>query len=277
MAEGDQGDIAARLQDLDARLAKIEGSQPRGKLKIPYVGDWTDLVKLIGLPMAIMLGCLAFYDQIWTRGEKAQAAEAASIQTKLRDLEDLNAQHYLMQVDGEEDRSFALLEATRGRKERLTGELFASWQGLPDYFTWNERQALAQELLLQGRTDDALLIADSLQDPDLGIIARADLDLFRTRILSADGPALDLDAARARMKSAMETAAELPSDQVRIEMWTKIAFYGLYFELRHGSDCDRTTPLAEIVAEGLGPAALSLGPLDASAAELLETQAKRCS
>ena len=118
-------DDADRIAAIEARLAKLE--TPRRKKRFLWIfTDWQEMLKVVALPLTLLYGGLKFYDEVWTRSDRAAAAAAAVGQASLRELQAMNAEVYQMNTMGEGDRVEAYLEANRGRVSRLVAEATSS-------------------------------------------------------------------------------------------------------------------------------------------------------
>ncbi len=270
--------IEEHLLAMEARLAALEAERmdKPGKPGFWRIGDWTDLVKLLGLPLAATIGCLTFYDQVWTRQEKAEAVRMAEVQTRIREIQELNAGTYERQARGDMESDGAIAAAMNPRMQRLVAEVHAYWQENPDYFTPAEAQALSNELLMFGNPGAALEIADGLAAEETDAIGRADAALFRARILSAEGGGQDLDAARAALGRALDEAADVQRSIQRADMRAKIAYYGLFMELWNETGCETADAFGSILYGNIAEEGASLGVLEDEAAQLIEVWHARC-
>ncbi|MEM7178544.1 MAG: hypothetical protein AAF503_12665 [Pseudomonadota bacterium] len=221
------------MKSIEDRLSKLENK-----------GGWIDRAKNLAVLLGIMSVMLGLYDQLWLRGARQEAAAIADAQRKMNEVQDLNGRLYILYATGKAVEADALTEAKRGRRERLSRELHTFWRERPGYFTPFEKQTLANELLLYGETGHALEIARDLEDETYGTIPKADLALFRARILASDGPVMDLDAARDEIRTALTLADTLPREGQRRDMILKIGGYRLYFETWHGQDCGPADQIA---------------------------------
>ena len=260
---------------LEARLDEVEAAPRKRFLWI--FNDWQEALKVVALPLTFIYGGLKFYDDVWTRWDREQAAAAAAAQDSLRELQAMNAEIYRLNSNGEGEEAFAFIEANRGRKARLVAEAVQLWQGQPDYYMPHEAQMLANELLESGRTDLALEIMESLEPAAVTAIERADLELMKGRITGADGPAFDLDAMRGHMRGALREAEAVRHGGQRNKLQTKIAQMWLYYELWHDTGCDTARPVTESVQElALPEGAPGFDAVDAMAAERIAIFRDRC-
>ena len=269
-----------RINKLEERLAVVEtpADEPTKARSFFKVEDWKDGVKLVGLPLAFFLACYTFYDDIYLRFLNRDTATVDAVQSKIAELQSLNAEMYLLNVAGKSEDVSAIMEAKSGRRQRLIGETYEYWTSRPDYFTPSEKQILANELLMQSKTDLALSVADDYGDEVSTRIEKADLALFRGRILSNEGPAFDLEAARAEFQKSIDISADLARSVQRREMWAKTLAYWLYIEDYYETECATVRPVASRLA-GLmddGDASVDLGIMDAQARSLLATHDQKC-
>ena len=203
MSDEDKSEMGAlhwRINQLETRLTALETPKSRGFFAIE---DWKDAVKVFGLPLAFFLACYTFYDDIYLRVLKRDTATVEAVQNKIAELQSLNAEMYMLNVAGRSEDVSAIMEAKRGRRQRLIGETYEYWNRRPDYFTPSEKQMLANELLMQSKTDLALAVAEDYADEIVTPIEKANLALFEGRILGKEGPAFDLEAARAKFEESL--------------------------------------------------------------------------
>lgn len=265
-----------RFAGIEARLAQLEA--PHKKKRFLWIfRDWQEMLKVVALPLTLLYGGLKFYDEVWTRRDKATAAAAAAGQESLRELQAMNAELYRMNVSGDGDQSNAYLEANRGRVSRLVAEATALWQSQPDYFLASEKHTLANALLMEGHTDVALEIAEDLASRAEGRLAEANAALFLGRITGAEGPAQDLAVMRDHMKRAFGLAEALEPPGRSYSMMQQILIAWINYELYAGAPCDRTAPMASLLHEVSMPIDHPQATTaDRMAAEHLELVAQRC-
>jgi len=277
MAEETNTEISERdLDNIYHRIKSLEKSST--KPGFFGLGSWKDLVILGGLPLAMITGALTFYDQVWTRADKEVAAEATVALRKLDTLQGLNAEIIQLSFTGGDGEASAILEAKRGHKQRLVNDIYSFWTRQPTYFTWHDKQSLANNFLMQHRSDLALEITNTLDEENLGLIDQADLEIFKARIYSSDGPVFNLDAARGHVKAAMKLADGLPRDGQKYEMWEKFLVVWLGFELHQNTGCKQAGPIADLLNDILFvPASDDVSsPLLKPAKQLLSIYKERC-
>ncbi len=268
------GAAAPSLAELDRRIARLE-APPKKFLGV--FKDWQEALKVLGLPAAMIYGGLEFYDKVWTRPDRERAIAATAARDSLRELQAMNAQIYRLNAEDPVEGAQAYIEANRGLKERLVADALGLWQSQPDALLPSEAQIVADELLLDGRTDLAMAIATGLEASAVTGVDKADLALFKGRIAGADGPARDLGAMRAHMKQALAAAAELPRQGQVYAMHLKIASSWLYYELLNETGCAAAAPLADLARELAMPAGEpGRQTLDVMAEERIDLYAARC-
>lgn len=261
--------------DLSQLRARIETLEAKGAATGFYATrDWKELLWMLGLPLALILTCLTFHDQVWKHADKDRSAEIAAVQRKMVEFLALSAEIHALEAEGPEARS---LEARQIRRSRLTDDATVFWQNRSGYFNADEKQTLAHELLQQGRTDVALKIASALENAAETPVARADLEMIKGRIVSADGPLKDLDAARVHMKKALKISEGLTQERQHREMAGKIATSWLSFELWNDTGCEAAAPVAGMLGDIVtGEGGIELDVLQGTARTLLEIHAARC-
>jgi len=240
--------------------------------------DWKDLLKAIGIPLALILSCLTFYDEVYLRWKQEDSATVDAAQGKITELQEINQEIFTLNALDKTNQVSALLEAKQGRRERLTTEVYQYYQARPDYFTRFEKEMLAGQLVAYKKTNAALLVAESLRGDAKTIIERADLELFFGRILAAEGPAFNLEMARQKFKESIKIASTLPKITARHEMLAKILFSSVYYELYYDSDCSKIDLQADMLNDLLvvEEPTVDLGVLQAGALTQLEIWKARC-
>ncbi|PHQ70345.1 MAG: hypothetical protein COB93_05695, partial [Sneathiella sp.] len=160
MTEKTNTEISER--DLDNIYHRIKSLEKTSKKPGFFnLGSWKDLLILCGLPLAMITGALTFYDQVWTRADKDLAAEATVALRKLDTLQGLNAEIFQLSFTGRDGEASVILEAKRGHRQRLVNDIYGFWVQQPTYFTWHDKQSLANDLLMQHRSDLSLEIANT--------------------------------------------------------------------------------------------------------------------
>jgi len=100
----------------EERLTKLEAPKEEERFLWTFK-DWQEMLKVVTLPLTLLYGGLQFYDEVWTRGEKQQAAAAAAGQESLRELQAMNAEIYRMRP-GQGARKVEVGPRSRGRRPR---------------------------------------------------------------------------------------------------------------------------------------------------------------
>lgn len=264
-----------RIAALEARLARLEA--PRKKKRFLWIfTDWQEMLKVVALPLTLLYGGLKFYDEVWTRWDREAAAAAEVGQASLRELQAMNAEVFKMNAIGESDRVGAYLEANRGRVSRLVAEATKLWQAQPDYFLANEKQTLANALLIEGRNDVALEIGEELSSSAEGLLGQANAALFLGRITGSEGPAQDLAAMRGHMKRALAYAERLEEPGRSHSMIQQTLIAWIFYELFE-ENCDEAVPLASRLRDVTVPIGEPGATMaDRMAADQLQLYAQRC-
>lgn len=271
--------LVARLDETAKRLDHLE--QDISSLKRPKPPwykpqTFQELITLIGIPAALVAVLFAFYDGVWLKMQRLDAATVSTAQNRLEELQDLRKELFIMQARGEDSEIAALVEAKQGRRDRLVQESFYYWQQQPAYFTKKETILLAEELQLQHRQNDALTVLENVNA--VGSIENSDLDRFRASLYGAAGPQQNLKKARELFKSALKHASALESEAGKQQLWAKVAFHWLFVEMSNRTGC----PAAQLPAEALhelladDPEGYNLGVLDDTARTLMATYQSRC-
>ena len=231
-------DILVRLQNLE----KNDKPKPAWKRIIGNVQTAAIVLTVIG-------GVITFYDQVYLKWKDRAQQEANSAIGWVRDLEDINEDVYRLNIENKTENVSALLEAKQGRRERVINEAYLFWTRRPDDFYPREKQTIANSLSEIGLHKEALEIIEDLKDEYVSITDRSDLSMFEGRVLSARNGASDIEAARRKYKSAMQTAAELNRGAKTEELWAKTAHVWLYWELENLSDCEHVLPVAHALRQ----------------------------
>jgi hypothetical protein len=234
------------------------------------------MLKIVALPLTFLYGGLKFYDEVWIRWDREAEQAAAAGQESLRELQAINAEVYQMNASGEGDRVDAYLEANQGRISRLVAEATDLWRSQPEYFLSNEKQVLANALLVEGRNDLALEIAEDWALDAEGPLEEANAALFLGRITGGKGPAHDLGAMRDHMKRALGHWEGLDEPGQSSGMAQQILIAWIFFELSEGN-CDQAEPIASLLRDLTLPTGEpGRGLADRMADELLHQFAQRC-
>ncbi|MEL6577017.1 MAG: hypothetical protein AAFQ81_14130, partial [Pseudomonadota bacterium] len=170
------------IASLERRITRLEDGAKKTLPQRIFSG-----LTNFGIPLATAVGVLSFYDAVWMRWINEAKQADLEARALLTELEKLNAREFELGVEGKSDVVSALREARRGFRQRLIDELYAYHLENPDFlYTW-EKQALGHELIKEGRTDDALVIAEDIADEMRTVIDRADAAFFRAQAYGATG------------------------------------------------------------------------------------------
>jgi hypothetical protein len=256
--------------DLKAELAK---AQAKGFWD---VANWQDGVKLASLPLALALGLYTAYDDVYLRFLGRDAATLGRVEESLEKIQGLNARAYQLRAAGDDAEAAAFEAANLGLRQRLADAAFEHWRAHPDFFQSSELNTLANELLMQQRTQDAMAIAATLDDSMRSTRSKAEHALFKARIPAAEGDAFDLEAAREHIREAATHASDIPTASARHATLEQIVYYRVYMELLYEQDCGYVAPfvaaLEEMIIDPGGPA----GAFDEEAEMLVATFENRC-
>ena len=253
----DQTDLESRLIRLETRIDilqdKVLGDgddkKPSFLASLFTAKGLRDLAFLLGLPVATVIGYEKFDSKVLNPGKYREIAERGTAIDKVTQLQQLNGEIYVLQAEDKDNVAYAKIEARRGQVQRLTGDLYDLWRKYPDVFGLHESYAVAEALLLQGRTDDALAVLDSVDTAPLDTIGQVDHQLLRARILFAAGPAQDPEAARDALRAAVDLAGTIEREGQRNRMYEKLVSVRLINELWLGTDCADTQKLGEGLRE----------------------------
>ena len=91
-------DLRSENDRLRARLSGYEKAAEEAlrDKKWYSANDWKDWVKLSGLPLAFVLACYTFYDDVYLRAFGQDRATVAAIESNLRELQKLNEKAYAL-------------------------------------------------------------------------------------------------------------------------------------------------------------------------------------
>lgn len=271
-------DLRAENDRLRARLSAFERSAEdsrRGK-RWYSDNDWKDWVKLSGLPLAVVLACYTFYDDVYLRYKGQDRATVSAIESNLREIQKLNEKAYaLNEADGLSGSS-SFEAANAGLRQRLVSQTFAYWQQQPDFFQPSEAQILADQLLQQGRTKDAWQIAETLDSAARTATDRVNLATFKGRILAAEGDAFDLEAARKQLGVAYGMTDDVAVSSRALALRRMIVQYRVQMELYYEQPCEGIGPLVEALEAWTLDGTPAEDTQDREARRLFETYAARC-
>lgn len=212
--------------------------------------DWLKrLGYILGIPVATVVAYEKFDTQVWNPGKYREIAERTVAVEKVSQLQQINEEIYVLQAEDRNNVAYAKIEARRGQVHRLTDDIFALWQEYKDVYGVHEKYALAEALLLQSRTDDALAVVNSVTSDDLDTIGQIDLRMLRARILFATGPAQDPEAARDELRAAVDKTGALPRPGQVAQMQEKLLSVRVINELWLGTPCTDVAQMAEYLRE----------------------------
>lgn len=236
-----------------------------------------DFLKMIVVPFTVMGAMFTLYDQFYLGWKDSRQAEAVTVQSKLRALEDINTEIYSLNAPGSAERIGVILEAKAGRRLRLISEAYDFWKDRGDELNRYEKQMLANELYSIENVDAALEIVQDLQDEYVSPIDKVQIALFEGRVLGGGDTPKDIEGAREAFKRAYKNTDSLRLEQ-KEDLWAQISYAALFVEMYQESDCERARLPAEILGELIerDTSPVNLGPLSDLANQLLLVYAKRC-
>lgn len=278
LSEETNRQMSARLDEMSKRIDRLQSAIDAPKPKKAWYKPSTpgEVITFIGLPAALIAALWGFYDGVWLKLQRLDAATLAVAQERLVELQDLRSEIFVLQARQSDAEIAAILEAKASRRDRLVEESFLYWTKQPSYFSKKETILLAEELQLQQRQGDALKVVASVEPA--GIIESADLDRFKGSLYGAEGPSQDLEAARRHYKAALQHASQHSREAGKNQLLAKITYSWLFTELSNRTGCQHAAPVADILGDLLAddPDGHNLGVLDPEARELLEVKAARC-
>lgn len=278
-------DLEARLTAAEAKLELVadhlipEESPPKPLWKrLLTLDTLKNLIYLVGFPAALLVAFDKLDKEFLNAAETRALGEKNTAIERLDQLQDINTDIYRLQSEGNDRSAFAIIEAKRGQIARLTDAVYTTWAEQPGMLGRYDLNALAEALLVQKRTDDALAVAQSVDATDLSPIDRIDQLILQARIQFENGPAHDMEAARDHLRAAMPIIPEVERVGQQLEMMEKITSVRLVNEYWRNSPCETLVPLAE----GLGEISTELqaaGPYEDKwgVALTLQAVAQKCS
>ncbi len=268
----------ARLDEMSKRIDRMQSAIDAPKPRKAWYRPSTpgEFITFIGIPAALIAALWGFYDGVWLKLQRLDAATLTVAQERLVELQDLRSEIFVLQARQNDAEIAAILEAKASRRDRLVEESFLYWTKQPSYFSKKETILLAEELQLQQRQGDALTVVANVEP--VGIIESADVDRFKGSLFGTEGPSQDLDAARKHYEAALQHASQHSSEAGKQQLWAKISYSWLITELSNRTGCQHAAPVADILADLLAddPDGYNLGVLDPEARKLLEVEAARC-
>lgn len=256
-------DLERRLAHAEAQLdslAKDRTPAPKPLWKrLPTLETIRNIIYLIGLPVTVVLAYQAFDREILNAQKTRDLAQKDTAIERLDQLQDINTEIYRLQTQGDNDTAFAIIEAKRGRIARLTDTVYSSWKDLPDMLGRYDLNALAEALLVQGRTGDAFEVSSTVDTTALGPIDQIDQLILNARIQFALGPAHDMEAARESLRAATPLLEQIERKGQMLLMLEKIAVIRLSNEYWRNTDCEKLLQIAaglrEVNAENMAAGA----------------------
>ena len=208
-----------------------------------------DLIYIIGLPVAFMVAYQAFDKEFLSAQENRDLEQKNLAIDRLDKLQDINSEIYRLQTVGSGNAAFAIIEAKRGLMARLTDAVYTAWEMQPNMLGRYDLNALAEALLVQGRTDHALMVAKAVFVSPLGPIDQIDQKILNARIQFAIGPAFDMEAARNELRAAAPIIEQIERQGKQLLMLEKIFAVRLLNEFWRNTECEKLRPLAESLSE----------------------------
>lgn len=246
-------DMETRLLRAEVRLEILaEQLSPKPKpwwKKLLTLGAVRDLLYIVGLPVTVLVAYQAF-DKEFLSAQKTRELEQKNLAIdRLDKLQDINAQIYRLQTEGNSNSAFAIIEAKRGLIARLTDTVYTAWQQQPEMLGRYDLNALAEALLVQGRTDNALAVATAVDASQLGPVDKVDQKILNARIQFANGPAFDMEAARQQLRDAVPILDQVEREGQKLLLDEKILLVRLVNEFWRNTECEKLLPMAEALAE----------------------------
>lgn len=262
------GDLENRLSSAEAKLElmavhiipKVDLPKPLWK-RLLTVKTFERALYLVGLPVAVLVAFEKLDKEFINVAKTRAMAEKNIAIERLDKLQDINADLYRLQSEGNDRTAFAIIEARRGQIARLTDAVYSTWAEQPDMLGRYDLNALAEALLVQKRTDNALAVAQSVNTSGLGPIDRIDQLILQARIQFELGPAHDMEAARNHLRAAVPLVTEVERKGQQLEMMEKITTVRLVNEYWRNSPCEVLNPLAQGLIE-IGEELQAAGPYE---------------
>ena len=247
-------------EELQERLIKAEAKidlilEPKKTKKIPLwrkllsLDSIKNLMTIVGLPVAFLAAYQAFDRQILRAEEIRQLQQKNITLERLDRLQEINTDIYRLQAEGRSDIAFAVIEAKRGQIQRLTDIIYDSWNKQKDMFLRHDLNALAEALLVQERTDNALEVALAVDLNGLDAIETIDQHILQARIQFARGPAHNMEAARELLVEAFKLIDGVERESQKMDMREKILQVRVINEAWRNTDCTKLEYLAQGLKE----------------------------
>lgn len=249
MAHSDEKERLDKIGETIDLLTKLATPKPKTWWDNIPTDKLRDFIYIIGIPAVLFTTYLEFDKLYLSREEMRLEVQRNTAIDRLDQLQDINSEIYQLQTRGDNKLAFALIEAKRGQIARLTDTVFLTWLDQPEMLKRHDLNALAEALLVQERTDDALQVASTVVVADLKPIDVIDQQILKARIQFAFGPAHDIEAARNHLRAAVPTLEKIPQTGTKLLMDEKILQVRLLNEGWLGVPCDKIMPMAEALKE----------------------------
>ncbi|NKC00646.1 MAG: hypothetical protein GKR90_19430 [Pseudomonadales bacterium] len=249
MTENSEGDRLEKIEEAVLLLAKQSIPKPKTLWDWVPIDKIRDLITIIGIP-AFLFTAFHEFDEYYLSREEIRLEEQRNIAiSRLDQLQEINSEIYQLQTRGDGNVAFALIEAKKGQIARLTDTVFIAWADQPEMLKRHDLNALAEALLLQARTDDALRVAQTVATKDLRPIDAIDQQILKARIQFALGPAHDMEAAREHLRVAVPVLEDIPREANQLLMQEKMLQVRVLNEGWLDSPCETVLPMAEALGE----------------------------
>ncbi|MEL6766481.1 MAG: hypothetical protein AAFP17_04820 [Pseudomonadota bacterium] len=269
----------ARIDELAEKVTQLEGK--KGKKSVAErLGIWGGIIALaISLPTGfVTLYDGVLYPVIYGETVAAKADEDAAREL-LAELNRINKEHFEARAAGDFARAAALLEANAPLYESTLRELEVLFLRRPSVFSKYERWLIAGAFLEIGNTETASRVAETMTGMVAAPFEKAQLEIFRGRILSAPGPLFDPAAARQRFQSAEAIIRADPNPTTRVQAEVPLVNWWLQAELWLGGECAEierlSTRLEQLVSDQSEQPLMARSYADV-VAPALATAAQRC-
>lgn len=237
------------VEDAVVLLSKLAAPKPKSLWDRLHIDKIRDVVNLVGIP-AILFTTYVEFDEYFISREEIRLEEQRNVAiSRLDQLQEINSEIYQLQTRGDGNIAFALIEAKKGQIARLTDTVYLTWSEQPEMLERHDLNALAEALLVQERTDDALKVAQTVNTDELRPIDAIDQQILKARIQFALGPAHDAEAARDHLRLAGTMVEQIPRKGNQSLMLEKMLQIRLLNEGWLGQPCEKLLPMAEGLAE----------------------------
>lgn len=259
-----QVDLELKIRDLETKIEALENPEEKDPPPPMWrrILSWEmakNLMFVIGIPAGLFAAWQTLDEQVISQKEIEHRARLAAAVEQVNELQNFNQGVFVNQAQSNDAVAFAVIEAQRGRVERLAHDLDAFWQAYPDSLMRSERTTLVEAMITLEQTDRALDVLQSIDASEMNIIWQADLQILRARVLFARGPAQNPEAARDAFRAAMKLAESHPDVGVGLGLMEKYVGVRLLNEMWLGRDCADLIPFAgylgDALADGTSPEA----------------------